>query len=347
MSIRYLPVIALLLLSACAEMSGMLDTAPPAPEGNARIVLWNKPSGEKIDVTYRHDGKYDSAAMDKINYIFRDRHNGEEHAVDPNLIELIAGLRDRMAMAPDTQIEVLSGYRSSETNNKLARTNRYVAKQSFHMKGQAADIRIPDMNSRALELVAKTVQRGGVALYPDSGHVHVDVGPVRGWEVVPGYEAGLGSLKKKQPSGKGLPRKKSVLSKIKVTPAPSPTASPGEVSAEPLRAKPVYSKPVKKAKKKPPAKKKTVKPAKKKATPAKPVPPEFAPAPVPAAPEPQAAPAAPPPSAPVADAPAPAAAPPAPAPAAPAVSEPAPAAPAQSQPAPSPAPDSVLIPATP
>jgi uncharacterized protein YcbK (DUF882 family) len=338
MSLRHFSLIALLLLSACAEVSGMLDTSAPAPEGNARIVLWNKPSGEKIDVTYRHDGKYDTAAFDKINYIFRDRHNGEEHGIDPGLIELIAGLRDRMAMAPDTQIEVLSGYRSSETNKKLARTNRYVAKQSFHMKGQAADIRIPDMNSRALELVAKTIQRGGVALYPDSGHVHVDIGPVRGWEVVPGYEAGLGSLKKKQPSGKGLPRKKSVLSKIKVTPAPSPTASPGEVSAEPLRAKPVYSKPVKKAKKKPVKKKKTSKPAKPKAAPAKPVPPEFAPAPAPAAPAPEAAPTTPPPAA---------APPPAPVPAAPEPPAPAPAAPAQSAPSSSPAPDSVLIPATP
>src|SRR5262245_50863103 len=257
---HFLLIAALLLVSACADVSQILSSSKPAPEGDARIVLWNKPSGEKIDVVYRHDGQYEAAARDRINYIFRDRHTGEELAVDPDLVELITGLRDRMAMAPDTQIEILSGYRSPETNKKLARTNRYVAKQSYHMKGQAADIRIPGMNSRALELVAKTVQRGGVAIYPDSGHVHVDTGPVRGWEVVPGYEAGLGNLKKKQPSGKGLSKKRSVLSNIKVSPAPTPSASQGMEAGEPLRAKPVYSKPAKKAKKKA---KKPAKPKKK------------------------------------------------------------------------------------
>jgi uncharacterized protein YcbK (DUF882 family) len=327
-------IASLTLLAACADVSNLLDiSSTPAPEGNGRIVLWNKPSGEKIDVVYRHDGQYDKEAFGKIDYIFRDRHTGEEHGVDPGLVELIAGLRDRMAMAPDTQIEILSGYRSPETNKKLARTNRYVAKQSYHMKGQAADIRIPGMNSRAMELVAKTVQRGGVAIYPDSGHVHVDVGPVRGWEVVPGYEAGLGNLKKKQPSGKGLPRKRSILSKVKVTPAPSPTASPG-VPAD-VRAKPVYSKPAKKAKKKTKSKKPAK--SKKKTTTSKPapVPPEFA-SPS-AAPAPEAAPASPVEAAPV---PAPVAAPPAPpsAPAAPPAAAPAPAAPPA---------DSVLIPATP
>jgi uncharacterized protein YcbK (DUF882 family) len=31
--------------------------------------------------------------------------------------------------------------------------------------------------------VAKTMQRGGVAYYPKSGHIHVDTGAVRTWAV--------------------------------------------------------------------------------------------------------------------------------------------------------------------
>lgn len=177
----------LLLATACAPTRN-LDVAP---EGNQSIHLWHKASGERVNIVYRTAGHYDKNAMGQIDYILRDRHTDEVYPMDPKLIDIIADLRDRMVMAPDTEIEVLSGYRSPETNEKIAKTNKYVAKQSYHMKGQAADIRIPDMISSVLEHVAKSLQRGGVALYPDSGHVHVDTGPVRGWEVNRGREAGM------------------------------------------------------------------------------------------------------------------------------------------------------------
>lgn len=175
-----------LLLAACANVRD-LDHAPAETQ---RIHLWHSKSGEEIDVVYREGGRYIAASISEIDYLFRDRHTGEVYPVDPALIDLIADLRDRMIMAPDTRIELLSGYRSPESNRELAKTNKYVARGSYHMKAQAADIRIPDMNSSALELVAKTIQRGGVALYPDSRHVHVDTGPIRGWSVVRGSESG-------------------------------------------------------------------------------------------------------------------------------------------------------------
>jgi uncharacterized protein YcbK (DUF882 family) len=183
--IRLLAILLLCFVSGCAGFSRNLDTAP---EGVQSILMWHKPSGERIEVIYRRGGHYDAAAFAEIDHLFRDRHTGEEAAIDPALIDVIADLRDKMIMPTDTPIELTSGYRSPQSNAQLAKTNRHVAKNSYHTKGQAADIRIPDMNSRVLELVATTMQRGGVALYPDSGHVHVDVGPVRGWEVKRGRE---------------------------------------------------------------------------------------------------------------------------------------------------------------
>jgi uncharacterized protein YcbK (DUF882 family) len=272
---KILPLLFVLaLLTSCVTTSGSRDLNMPAPAGNARIVLWRKSNGERIDVMYRVGGAYNPEAFEKIDHIFRDSQNGDEYTIDPNLIELIAGLRDRMVMAPDTPIELLSGYRSPSTNEKLSRTNKYVAKQSYHMKGKAADIRIPDMNSHALELVAKTIQRGGVALYPDSGHVHVDTGPVRGWEVVPGYEAGLERAGRKQYQEKAepvkaepvtlapvveplpptVPQAKAPKGKLVITPPSSPSARTPKakpVTAPTVRykkAKPVISskKPAKK-----------------------------------------------------------------------------------------------------
>src|SRR5262249_52972482 len=130
----------LLVLSGCA--SGPPRDLAHAPEGTQSIRFWHKPSDERISVAFRMGGRYSETAFAEIDHISRDRHNGDEYPVDPDLIELIAGLRDRMALPPDTEIELLSGYRSPESNAMLARTNKNVAKDSYHMKGKAADIRI-------------------------------------------------------------------------------------------------------------------------------------------------------------------------------------------------------------
>lgn len=209
-----LVLIMLLLTASCAPMRDL----SVAPQGTQSIVIWHRQSGERIDVTTRNNGHYNPAAFEQIDHIFRDRHTGEEYPVDPRLIDALAELRDKLLMSPSDPIELLSGYRSPESNGNLAKTNKYVAKNSYHMKGKAADIRIPDMSSSALEAVAKTMQKGGVALYPDGGpdfgHVHVDTGPVRGWSVVHGQEPGFRQRMKertekhvKEPAAKPAPVK--------------------------------------------------------------------------------------------------------------------------------------------
>lgn len=257
---RLLPVfLALLLVAGCAGGGGSRNLDMQAPAGDQRIVIWNK-VGDRADVVFRRDGKYDPEAFEKIDRVFRDKHNNDRYTIDPGLIELIAGLRDRMVMAVDTPIEILSGYRSPETNEKLSRTNKNVAKQSYHMRGMAADIRIPDMNSRALELVARTLQKGGVALYPDSGHVHVDTGPIRGWEVVKGQEAGLQrreeTAREKEAEKTELVAIPNVkLPPVTVTPLNAPEPQAGKSIAKPT-TKPVKASPVlSKSKPKAPAKK--------------------------------------------------------------------------------------------
>jgi len=175
-------VLLLCWLSGCADNTPPVRDLTQAPVGEQRIVLWRKGSNERLAVTYRLNGHYSPEAMAKIDYIFRDRQSGAVAEIDPALIDIITDLRDHMLMPPDTEIELLSGYRSAESNALLASTNPYVARNSYHIKGKAADIRMPGMNGKVLEEVATTMQRGGVAYYPD-GHVHVDTGPVRFWAV--------------------------------------------------------------------------------------------------------------------------------------------------------------------
>lgn len=238
--LKSLLITTLALLASCAPTRDL----SVAPSGDQSIVIWHRASGERIDVTTRTGGQYNKTAFEKIDRIFRDRHTGDEYPIDPKLIDAIAELRDKLLMSPSDPIELLSGYRSSQSNTKLATTNKYVAKNSYHMKGQAADIRIPDMSSSALEAVAKTMQRGGVALYPDGGpdfgHVHVDTGPVRGWSVVKGREAGFNEPKSRSgPSSTGS-------SSSSITPFTAPFTAPRNRhnAIEPKVGKPIRVKPL-------------------------------------------------------------------------------------------------------
>ena len=76
---------------------------------------------------------------------------------------------------------VISGYRSPTTNAMLRKKNKSVAKNSFHVKGQAIDIRLPGLYLSRLKKLAVKMNAGGVGYYPRSNFIHLDIGPVRYW----------------------------------------------------------------------------------------------------------------------------------------------------------------------
>ncbi len=252
-----LALICLLSLTACAGAQRNLDVAPG---GEQSLIMWHKPSGERISVVYRVNGHYDPQAFSEIDHIFRDRRTGEEYPIDPALIDAITDLRDKMMLGPESPIELTSGYRSSESNDILRTTNKNAAKNSYHTRGMAADIRMADMNAHVMELVAKTMQRGGVALYPDNGHVHVDVGPVRGWEVKRGREDGGGAQSRYEEMPRPQPKPVLVRSSAKgarvpvmTAPSPTPTVTRGVTHLPPVTPKAIMHKPLKPAGKAVPA----------------------------------------------------------------------------------------------
>jgi uncharacterized protein YcbK (DUF882 family) len=63
----------------------------------------------------------------------------------------------------------------------LARRSGGVAKNSYHVKGMAIDLRLPDRSLKDLRAAALALGGGGVGYYPKSDFVHMDTGPVRTW----------------------------------------------------------------------------------------------------------------------------------------------------------------------
>ena len=100
--------------------------------------------------------------------------------MDPTLFDVLH--RITLALNTQTSFQVISGYRSAKTNDRL-RTTRGggVAKRSLHMDGKAIDIRLPGVPLAELRDAALSLKAGGVGFYPRDQFVHIDTGRVRSW----------------------------------------------------------------------------------------------------------------------------------------------------------------------
>lgn len=173
-------------LAGCAARPPLPPEPPPLPAlpDVRRVVLVHPPSNERLDTIYFHNGTYDDRAMEKVRLMLRDRNTGASRAIDPLLLDFVYDLLFRTGLPPTTEVAVLSGYRSPETNARLIRDGRPAARESFHLQGKALDFRLASLPGPAMAEIAKTMQRGGAAFYPSTNHTHIDTGPVRTWRTV-------------------------------------------------------------------------------------------------------------------------------------------------------------------
>ncbi len=138
-------------------------------------------TGEKGEFTFKRNGRYDRAVLDKLNKILRDWRRNEPTRMDPKLFDLIWEVYQKTGSRG--YIHVVSGYRSLATNNMLRKRGRGVAKRSRHTQGQAMDFFIPGVPVSKIRKIALKMQDGGVGYYPSSRSpfVHLDTGSVRHW----------------------------------------------------------------------------------------------------------------------------------------------------------------------
>jgi uncharacterized protein YcbK (DUF882 family) len=156
------------------------STETAAANGDTRTLnLYHSHTGESIQATFRVNGSYDPAVLEKLNWFLRDWRNNDRTRMDPRLFDVIwEAYRTAGATQP---IVIISAYRSPQTNAMLRRRSRGVAEHSQHILGRAMDTTMPGMPMERIREIGMRLQRGGVGWYPSSNFVHLDVGSVRAW----------------------------------------------------------------------------------------------------------------------------------------------------------------------
>ncbi len=136
-------------------------------------------TGESFSGVYRIGDQYLPDVFERMNYMLRDFRTGEAFPMDPRVIDILSLVQQGTGRS--TSLEILSGYRTPKTNAMLRRVSEGVALNSYHMYGQAIDIRAPGYSTRKLSHLARGLRAGGVGYYPKSHFVHVDTGDIRSW----------------------------------------------------------------------------------------------------------------------------------------------------------------------
>jgi uncharacterized protein YcbK (DUF882 family) len=164
---------------ACAAAPAIAQGA--IAQGGAPRVLRVRRQvvGDSFSGVYWRDGRYDRDALRQLDTVFRDLSAAELTPMDPRLFDVMSTLA--WTLDSDETYEVVSGYRTPETNARNAGRSRRVSTVSLHMSGMAADCRLPGRQGLGLARVASELQLGGVGLYSRDGFVHLDCGPVRRW----------------------------------------------------------------------------------------------------------------------------------------------------------------------
>lgn len=144
------------------------------------LSLYNIHTQEKLAIEYRDaDGKYFNQALDSINHFLRCHYTNKVKEIDLNMIEFVNAVDKELGGCKE--IHVVSGFRSPEYNELLAKEGRGVARHSLHLEGKAIDLRIPGISLAKVHLTALRLAWGGVGYYPKPDFVHIDSGRFRFW----------------------------------------------------------------------------------------------------------------------------------------------------------------------
>ena len=147
--------------------------------GEKTLKFYHTHTGDSLQVVYFRQGEYDPDAFDQLKVFLADWRDGKKQDFDPQLMDILWQLQQINGSA--NTWEVISAYRSPETNEMLRSRSSGVARNSQHLLGTAIDVRLRGMKLEVLRDNARSLKLGGVGYYSRSNFVHVDTGRVRYW----------------------------------------------------------------------------------------------------------------------------------------------------------------------
>jgi len=148
---------------------------PPAPGSHpATLVnLYNFWTKEWLAVDVAAGPPHDT-----VDRFLRDHFTNKPAAMEPRLVAMVVAAATNFH---SDVVDVVSGFRHPKYNLMLRKKGHQVARDSEHSHGKAIDFFVPNVAAQDLHAWAKAQKLGGVGLYPESGFVHMDVGPIRYW----------------------------------------------------------------------------------------------------------------------------------------------------------------------
>ena len=173
--------IATFVLAAALMLVTALAPTGAYAASEQSLYLHYTHTGETTRIVFRRNGSYVQSGLDELNRFLRDWRTGQPTKMDPRLFDLIWQVYNEVGASQP--INIVSAYRSPQTNEMLRESSSGVAKNSQHTKGNAMDFFIPGVPLNRLRATAMKLQVGGDGYYPTSGSpfVHLDTGNVRAW----------------------------------------------------------------------------------------------------------------------------------------------------------------------
>ena len=166
------------LAATALALLTLLFTANTGAKTQA-LKFYHTHTGKTFQIEYFSNGEYGPDSLHQLNVFLADFRNSTRIDMDPGLLEILH--RIQQETGSNGTFEVISAYRSPETNEMLRSRSNGVAKNSQHLHGKAIDIRLSDVETNTVHKVALALKAGGVGYYRNSDFVHIDTGRVRHW----------------------------------------------------------------------------------------------------------------------------------------------------------------------
>jgi uncharacterized protein YcbK (DUF882 family) len=168
------------LIGTLAGVAGLASPGRRVFAADAQALsFYHAHTAEKLHVVYREHGELVTGALAEINHFLRDFRTEQTHPIDVGLLDELWKLHAEFEGRGC--FEVISGYRSPQTNEALRHATSGVAKDSLHVSGRAIDVRHTNAKTADLRDAAIAMRAGGVGFYAKSNFVHIDTGAFRTW----------------------------------------------------------------------------------------------------------------------------------------------------------------------